>query len=178
MALKYKTFGPFDIERDSGRLAESALENFWAARGRDSQSGLDGAIGVYVIVVQAKKNSSAKPWYVGRTDRQSFKKRLTQQQLHFRQVLEKAKRGKLQIYLLALQTPGKSAFRKPTKTKISSNDWLESLLIGSCLNCNKHLVNASKVRHLKTLVVPGFLNNKKGKLDYAAASLKRTLQAD
>ncbi len=176
MALKYETFGPFDIDRDGGKLSENALRDFWNARLVDSRVGLQEAVGVYIVSVRAQKGKIAKPWYVGRTDRQGFKTRLSQQHLHFRQVLDKAKNGQLQIYLLALHPPGSAKFRKPTKTKIPSNDWLESLLIGSCLSCNKDLINASKIKHLKTLIVTGYLNNSKGKLNAAAASLKKTLK--
>jgi hypothetical protein len=118
------------------------------------------------------------PWYVGRTDKQSFKKRFNQQDLHFRQVLERAKKGHLQVFLFAFMAPGGTRLRRPTKTKISHNEWLESMLIGSALSRNKALVNASKVDYLKTLVVPGYLNTPKGKLVKSAVALQRMFDLD
>jgi hypothetical protein len=178
MAVHYDTFGPFELEREGGQVPPEALASFWKNRKTDSVKGLDGAVGVYIFCVQAKKVADLKPWYVGRTDKQGFKKRFSQQHLHFRQVLDKAKNGTLQIYLIALKAPGNKRLRKPTTNKITANNWLESMLITSCLDRNKQLINASKVKHLKTLVVPGYLNNKVGKLSLSAASLKKTLKVD
>ena len=52
------------------------------------------------------------------------------------------------------------------------------MLIGSALSRNKALVNASKVKFLRTLVVPGYLNTPKGKLAESAVALKRMLDLD
>ncbi len=171
----YKPFGPFPLNRDGAKLASGALAEFWKERSDDCVAGLCDAVGVYVFAVRAKKNKIAKPWYIGRTDKQSFKKRLIQQELHFRQVLEKAKNGQLEIFLIAMKSPGGKAFRKPTKAKIDSNDWLESMMIGSALSCNSELINASKVKHLKTLHVQGYMNSKQGNLNRASSELRKTM---
>jgi hypothetical protein len=178
MPINYETYGPFTLERNGGQVPITALTKFWQERKEDAEDGLDNAVGVYIFCVQAQKGAAIKPWYVGRTDKQSFKKRFSQQHLHFRQVLEKAKNGKLQIYLLALRAPGGKKFRRPTKTKINANDWLESMLITTCIDRNKRLINASKVKRYKTIAVPGYLNNKVGKLSSSASSLKKTLKVE
>jgi hypothetical protein len=175
---RYETFGPYDLERDGHRLASGALNRFWALREEDSRIGLSDAVGVYVYVIKSDASEELTPWYVGRTDKQSFKKRFRQQDLHFRQVLEKATEGHLQVFLFPFMAPGGKRFRKPTRTKISHNEWLESMLIGSALSRNKALVNASKVKFLRTLVVPGYLNTPKGKLAESAVALKRMLDLD
>ena len=173
---RYETFGPYDLERDGHRLASGALRRFWKLRREDSRPGLSDAVGVYVFSIWSEASQELTPWYVGRTDRQSFQMRFRQQDLHFRQVLERAKKGRLQIFLLAFMAPGGERFRRPTKTQISHNEWLESILIGSALSRNRALVNASKVAFLKTLVVPGYLNTPKGKLDKSAVALQKMLE--
>jgi len=173
---EYQTFGPYDLERDGHRLAKNALKTFWQLREKDSVTGLNGAIGVYVFSVVPDSGQDGIPWYVGRTDKQSFQMRLSQQDLHFRQVLENAKSGQLQVFFVALMAPSGKKFRKPTRTQgTSHNEWLESALIGSSLSRNRKLVNASKVKFLKTLVVPGYLNSPKGKLSKSAAKFQDML---
>ena len=175
LAHHYEAFGPFVLDRQGNKLAPNALNEFWAQRVLDSVEGLCGAVGVYVIAVQSESRE-LKPWYVGRTDKQGFKKRFTQKHLHFREVLDAEKHGQLVIYLLAMKAPGGRKFRKTTRTKIAANDWLESMLIGSSLHLNKKLINASKTKYLKTMIVDGYLNDAKSKQTAAGKSLKDMLQ--
>ncbi len=176
MAFIYETFGPFDIERDGNKLRKTALTAFWSEREVDAP-GLSGAIGIYIFTVRATKKSIPKPWYVGKTDQQGFKKRFSQQLNRFGDVLDVAKNGTPQIFLLGRVTPSRKAFMKPRSEPLRTNDDLESMLIGSCLLQNKNLVNASKIKHLKELQVPGYLNNKQGKMSKAATEFNRMVKA-
>jgi hypothetical protein len=176
MAFIYDTYGPFDIERDNNKLRKPALNGFWEECDR-TNPGLSGAVGIYIISVRAKKDAASKPWYVGRTDSQGFRKRVGQQiGGHFSEILDKAKNGKLQIFLIARRTPNRRAFMKTGSAK-SANDALETMMIGSCLRRNQSLVNARKIKHLKGLKVPGYLNNDPGKMTDAASELNRMVKA-
>ena len=175
MAFIYETYGPFDLERDDNKLRKPALDVFWKACERENP-GLSGAVGIYIISVKAKKNAASKSWYVGRTDKQGFKKRVGQQiGGHFSEILDKAKRGKLQIFLIARRTPNRRAFMKTGKAK-SANDALETMMIGSCLRKNQNLINARKIKYLKGIKVPGYLNNVPGKMNGAASELNRMVK--
>jgi hypothetical protein len=172
----YETYGPFPLERDGNKIRKEALTKLWKDIATDHQ-GLAGAIGVYVLAVRAKKDSALKPWYVGKTDRQSFKTRFYQQLARFSDVLDYAKNGTPHVFLLARLTPGRKDFKKPTSTALASNDELETMLIASCLKQNERLVNAMKVKHAKEIVVPGYMNNAPGKLTGSASELNRMVKA-
>ncbi len=98
----YETFGPYPLERDGHRLASGALRRFWKEREEDSRPGLRDAVGVYIFSVQKDEGAELVPWYVGKTDRQGFETRFGQEELRFRQVLENAKRGQLQILVVSI----------------------------------------------------------------------------
>jgi len=175
MAFIYETYGPFDVERDSNKLRKSALDAFW----KDCNSkypGLSGAVGVYIVAVKAKANAVSKPWYVGKTDKQGFQKRFSQQLNHFGDILDKAKNGTVQVFLIARRTPNRGAFMKTRSTALRENNDLETMMIGSCLKRNRSLINDRKVKHLKEIEVPGYLNNGRGKMHKAASELNRMVK--
>lgn len=174
MSLTYQTFGPFELERDGNKIRREAFSDLWVDVER-SEIGLSYAVGVYIFAVQTKGKSTLRPWYVGRTDKQGFRGRFNQQRGKFGDVLDFAKSGTPQIFLLARVTPTGDFVKPTTKNKLSYNDELESLLIGSCLARNSHLINASKVKHLRDLSVPGYRNNKQGKPKQAARDLASML---
>lgn len=176
MAFIYETYGPFSLERDGNKFRKEALSKLWEDLDAD-HPGLSGAIGVYVLAVRAKKDSALKPWYVGKTDRQSFKKRFNQQLPRFSDVLDYAKYGTPHVFLLARLTPNRKDFKRPTSKVLTSNDELETMLIASCLKQNERLVNAMKVKHAKEIVVPGYMNNAQGKLTGSASELNRMMKA-
>jgi hypothetical protein len=172
MAVRYETFGPFGLERDGNKFREEALLKMWSGV-ESSNKELPGAVGVYILAISAKRGSALKPWYVGRTDKQCFRDRFKQQLGKFGNVLDLAKNGKPQVFLIARITSSGN-FTKPSKTKLPYNDKVESLLIDSCLTQNSELINAKKVKHLG-LVVPGYRNSDRGKPTKAAKELRRML---
>jgi hypothetical protein len=50
------------------------------------------------------------------------------------------------------------------------------MMIGSCLKRNRSLINDRKVKHLKEIEVPGYLNNGRGKMHKAASELNRMVK--
>jgi len=174
---RYDSFGPFKLERVDGKVTRAALKKFWAERKADSEGGLCGAVGVYVIAVQSRVGGEFKPWYVGRTDRLGFEDRFYGHELLFRKILDEAKRGQLFIFLLGMRSPSGRVFRKVSRRDISHNDWLESTVIGSALSKNSNLLNVSKTKKLKTLILPGLLNTPRGRLTEEASALKKMLHS-
>lgn len=176
MAYIYETYGPFELERDGNKFRKSALAKFWKEVDANDPR-LSRAIGVYVLAVRGTKKSALKPWYVGKTDKQGFKSRFNQQLTRFSDVLDYAKYGTPNIFLLTRLTSNRRAFMRPRSKPLVANDELETMMIASCLKRNKRLINASKVKHTKEIVVPGYMNNKQGKLTDSASELNRMVKA-
>ncbi len=174
---RYDSFGPFRLARVGNKVMRAQLSSFWNSRLNDSEAGLCTAVGIYIITVQSTSDGPYKPWYVGRTDKQGFQQRFVNHELLFRKILDKAKSGQIHVFLIAMRSPSGKAFRKVSTTNIEHNDWLESTLIGSALSKNPDLLNVSKTKKLKTLVLPGILNTPQGALSSAATSVKRMLHS-
>jgi hypothetical protein len=175
MGFAYETYGPFDLDRDGNKLRRAALTKFWKERAKDAPL-LNNAIGVYIVGVRASKSSSIKPWYVGKTDKQGFKKRFYQQIGRFSDVLDFAKNGEVKIFLIARYQARRPLPMKPRSAPVKANDELETLMIASCLKKNSRLINASKVKHQKEIQVPGYMNERVGKRSSAATELNRTVK--
>jgi|GEM_PF-906378 len=176
MAFAYETYGPFDLDRDGNKFRKAALTKFWKERALDAPL-LNNAIGVYIVGVRASKKSRIKPWYVGKTDKQGFKKRFSQQIGRFSDVLDFAKNGEVKIFLIVRYQAHRNLPMKPRSAQVQANDELETLLIASCLKKNNRLINASKVKHQKEIQVPGYMNESAGKRSKAASELNRTVRA-
>lgn len=173
MAFIYETYGPFPLVRDGNKFRKAALTKFW----KEVPSELSKAIGVYVLAVRSTRESNLKPWYVGKTDMQGFRTRFNQQLNRFSDVLDSAKHGMPHVFLIARLTPNRKTLMKPRKKPSDANDELETMMIASCLKRNRRLINASKVKHAKEIVVPGYMNNKRGNLTESASELKRMVKA-
>lgn len=175
MAFIYETYGPFFLERDGNKFRKEAFSKFWQEVAKTDKK-LANAIGVYILAVQAKEKSTFKPWYVGKTDKQGFQARFKQQLTRFSDVLDFAKNGSPYVFLLARRTPTGRALMKPRSKALAVNDDLETMVIASCLKKNEQMVNAMKVRSVKEIVVPGYMNNSPGKMTKAAEQLNRMVK--
>jgi hypothetical protein len=158
----YQVFGPFNL-RKSGKLVDKHYrKDFWGDVER-RQPGLPSAVGCYVFGIKAAKG--ALPWYVGRTEKHDFKgETWTPHKLNlYNEALNsrKKKKGTPQLFLIARHTKG-GKFAKPTKSGIGDVRALENLLIGTCLLRNRHLLNAKQTKHLRGIVVPGYMNEHPG----------------
>ena len=175
MNFIYETYGPFPIERDGNKFRKAAFAKLWADLAEEHPH-LHTAIGIYILAVRSKKGAPLKPWYVGKTDKQSFKKRFDQQLARFSDVLDLARNGTPCALLLARLTPNRRGFMKARSKALASNDDLETMMIASCLRQNENLINASKIKHAKGLVVPGYMNNEPGSMTSAASELNRMVK--
>lgn len=160
--FKFKPYGPFSIPVEDGRVLKQELKEFWAEI--DGQHpGLSGAVGCYIFAVSSKKS---KPWYVGKTERRSFKNEAFQPHkllLYQNDVLSRNTRGVPIIYLIARLTPAGKLRRAATGDQgVGSIGRLEQLLIGNCLRKNPDLANKKDTSYLRRMRVPGYLNETAG----------------
>jgi hypothetical protein len=97
--FKFKPFGPFEIPIVDGEVAKTELNDFWKTV-EGARPGLQDAVGCYIFATYTR--DTARPWYVGKTEKASFKREAFQLQKleHYRTVLKTHKRGISQLYLI------------------------------------------------------------------------------
>ena len=156
--MNYKIYGPFKIPRESeGLISRDAKTRraFWADID-ERMEGLSGACGCYILTIRNKA------WYVGMAEKQSFKMECFQPHkiVQYDLAIGKGK-GVPHLIFLAKITPSEY-FSVPSKRGHSDIRQLEQLLIGSAINRNPQLCNIRNTKTLREIIVPGFLNTKKG----------------
>ena len=157
----------FKIKRKNFKNCNLWRANFWQDV-EEKQKGLPEACGCYLYTT--KHGGTQTPWYVGKAEKQSFKKRALQHPKLISELFQKRR----SIYLLLLPSLTKGGgFRKPRATKSISH--LEAMLIGIALQNNKRLRNVSLARMLGAMYVPGVVNKRRGRYSTATQSLRRTL---
>jgi hypothetical protein len=110
--------------RKNGSLIDRReCAEFWA-RVEQASGGLSSAVGCYIFAIRAAKG--ALPWYVGKTEKHSFKGETWTP--HKLDLYNEA----AVLYLIAKRTKG-GRFAKPRKRGIGDIRALENLLLGSCL---------------------------------------------
>jgi hypothetical protein len=170
---KFKSYGPFKVPIEDGRVA--VTNKFW--REVDTKHpGLQNAVGCYIFATPAQ--GSALPWYVGKTEKASFKKEAFQppKLKLYQKALNGQKREMSELYLIAKITPA-DKFRRASKNKVGvrSIRKLEELLIGVCLLKNSELVNKSLAKNLKNIQVPGYMNDADIERSQGAENLAKLL---
>ncbi len=171
--MHFVPYGPILLKRDdSGFLLldrDSRSEIWEQADGIDP--GLSDACGCYVFAVKA--GSIAKPWYVGKAERQSFKRESLESHkiVLYNRVLNEVIRGVPLLYFYARVTPLRNSFSRPTKGTYSDISYLEKMLIGLALKRNRDLVNKQETTLLRTMIVPGLLNSRPGPRGMVASEI-------
>jgi hypothetical protein len=157
---KYRVFGPCEIPRDGTLVDSRAKGRFWKDVEREYPR-LSGAVGCYVFAIRAAKGS--RPWYVGKTEKSSFKgETWSPHKLNlYNEALNQRGKGKPLLYFIARHTRG-GKFAKARKGGIGDIRALENLLIGTCLLRNSKLLNAKQTKHLRGITVPGYMNEQPG----------------
>ena len=170
VAVEFRTYGPFKL--DPLKKGETTWPKWWKSEVDGKLAGLSGAVGCYVFSIRAGKGE--KPWYVGETEKNSFKAEATagQKIAKYLTPFMLQDKGTPLIYLLAKLTPtGK--FAKRTKNEHADVDFLEKFLIGLALKRNKYLLNKQKTKHLRTLKAAGFINDSKGQPSIETKAIKK-----
>jgi len=150
----------------------SRKRSFWKTI--DESYPLSRAVGCYIFAIRAGKGFT--PWYVGKTERLSFGSETWQDSklLIYGKVIRQYDRGKPVLFLLPKLT-SRGKFAKPTKRKIGAIAALEEMLIGTCLQRNRELVNR-KLTRFKAIHVPGYLNDQRGARTQEARDLALLLK--
>lgn len=169
----YRVFGPFEIPRVGTMVDSHAKKSFWTDVERE-HGRLSNAVGCYVFAIRAAKG--ALPWYVGKTEKGSFKgEAWTPHKLNlYNEALHERGKGKPLLYFIAKNTKG-GKFAKPRKGGIGDIRALENLLIGACLRRSSHLLNARQTKHLRGITVPGYMNEQPGARSKPAKDLAKLL---
>lgn len=155
---------PFEVPRQSNGLIagdKDSLTEMWSRVDTELEDGLSGSIGCYIFSIRAGKG--ILPWYVGLAEKQTFRKECftSHKLVHYNNVIANRK-GTPLLTLIAKYTPtGKSI--SPTGGEHRDIQFLETMLISSCLGRNADLYNVRDTKLLREMVVPGLLNTPPGK---------------
>jgi hypothetical protein len=170
---KYQVFGPFRVPRNGTLVDKHGYNKFWADIGQNNP-GLQRAVGCYIFAVRAAKGEL--PWYVGKTERGSFKgETWSPHKLNlYNESLNSRKKGTALLYLIARRTRV-GRFAKPRKAGRGDIRAWENLLIGICLLRNRDLLNVKQTKHLRGIVVPGYMNERPGARSAPARRLAKLL---
>lgn len=170
---RYEAFGPFKMRKNGSLIDRRECAEFWA-RVEQASGGLSSAVGCYIFAIRGAKG--ALPWYVGKTEKHSFKgETWSPHKLNlYNEALNLRERGAAVLYLIAKRTKG-GRFAKSRKRGIGDIRALENLLIGSCLLRNRKLLNVKQTKHPRGIVVPGYMNEQPGARSVSAKSLAKLL---
>jgi len=170
--MLYAVYGGFEILRKPNGHGLFNSE-FWKTV-ESNEAGLSSACGCYVFAIRNAGNF--KPWYVGKTERRTFRNECFEPTKinYFNEALANRK-GAAILFLLARLTASKKKFSKPTGGSYHDVDFLESMLIGKALEKNPDLLNVRKTKLLRDMQVPGVINSPLGPPTLPERELKKAL---
>lgn len=176
--LNFFPYSSIEIPRQSSGLIagdKESLNGFWDRVDREIEEGLSGAIGCYIFSIRAGKG--ALPWYVGKAERQSFRKECftSHKLVHYNNVVA-ARKGTPLLTLVAKYTPGKKLVG-PTGNGHRDVEFLETLLIAHCLDRNADLCNKKDTKLVREMVVHGLMNTPQGKTTSSVANFRNLIGA-
>jgi hypothetical protein len=167
-----------EIQKHSNGLIASDKESlalFWSRVDDELEEGISGAIGCYVFSIRAGKG--ALPWYVGLAEKQSFRKEcFTSHKLnHYNNAIANRK-GTPLLTLIAKYNPSQKLVT-PTGNGHRDIQFLEAMLISTCLGRNAELFNVRDTKLLREMVVPGLINTSQGKAAASVSDFKALIGA-
>jgi hypothetical protein len=182
----FRTFGPYELCREFGKVTRKSLKSFWERVSAESGfEDLPKGMGVYVLSTKIGKEKF-RPWYVGLTRKQTFGSRFYQHGHNkpnspFVRLAEHRRKGSVYVFLLPRTTSPTKLMKstvgeKKRKTKVNSIRELEFMLIGRCWAVNKDLLNVSEKTFQAGLTVPGVVNYKLKRSDKAASIFAAMIQ--
>lgn len=173
----YHTFGPFIIPRrtspSGNKVLDSSAESisaFWDVVDKKRRQ-LSTACGCYIFAIRA--GGGIKPWYVGQS-KTGFRNECFQPSKvnHYHDIVNNSLKGTPVLIFVARHT---TAGNLSTTLSIREANFVEQYLISFALWNNPALKNIKNTSYLRTLQIPGILNNPTGKPSAGAALLQRTL---
>lgn len=171
-------FFPYDAMRipkaNNGLInkEKKALATFWDQVDDELRNGLSESVGCYIFSIRAGRG--ILPWYVGLAQKQTFKKEcFTPHKLNHYNDAIAARKGTPLLTLVPKLTKTER-FAKPSKRGHKDIEFLENMLIGTCLQRNADLLNKRDTKMLREMTVHGLLNNPRGK-NYTSVSAFKAL---
>lgn len=161
--MNYYPHGPFEIPKTAKNridTSKNAIVDFWAAVEKDKK-GLADAVGCYVFSIRAGRG--LLPWYIGMAEKQTFRKECfaNHKLINYNETIAARKGTPVLTLVPKFTTTGR--FARRGKNGHSDIQFLEKMLIGLAVRRNANLVNIKNTRLLKEMIVPGILNNPKGR---------------
>ena len=148
--------------QENGLIAgdKSSLADFWHTFDTE-EDDLSSGIGCYIFSIRAGKGSL--PWYVGIAEKQTFRKECfaPHKLNHFNNAIA-SRKGTPILTLIAKYTP-KHKIVFPNGNEHRDIQFLESMLISTCLRRNPDLYNVRDTKLLREMIVPGLVNTPQGK---------------
>ncbi|MGN6488366.1 MAG: hypothetical protein ACTHLT_11180 [Devosia sp.] len=170
--MRYWTAGPVELFLIDRRLSfdEYSRREFWADVDSDHE-GISEACGCYVFAM--RRGNSYVPWYVGKAERQTFKREcLTEDKVRKYEEVLLTQKGTPTLSFYGRVTRERLAYSRPSTSQHRDIRYLERLLISHGVKRNKHLINIQDTRLQRTLEVPGLLNTRQGRLRTSDLLLK------
>lgn len=186
---EFKVYGPFQIPVKSGWIEKGKkLKEFWDGlveeeEGKVGEEGLSEAAGCYIFAIKTgagKKGGKLVPWYVGKAETAGFRGECfepTKWKLYAPVI--KDRKGTPHLFLVPKLTPT-GRFSRPKTINQDDISFLEETLIGMALARNPELLNTSKTKLVRELLVPGIIQGADtekypGSPGKAAITLRETL---
>lgn len=163
--MNFKIYGPFQIPTIGGKgkylMNDKKLPAFWQ-NVKTKYPGLENGCGCYVFGIRS--GGGIKPWYVGKSQKQSFFKEvfMPHKKSYYKDIIPR-EYGTSVIFLVAKLTKG-NKFSKPGESH-HDIDFLETMLIIDALKKNRELLNLKKTKFAKDLIVTSYFNCTKKKND-------------
>jgi|WetSurMetagenome_2_1015567.scaffolds.fasta_scaffold419848_1 hypothetical protein len=173
--MNFYPYGPFSIPKQINGLidrARDSIRNFWVEVD-NAKPGLSNAIGIYIFSIRAGRG--VLPWYVGKAEKRGFIRECfaPHKITHYDNCIA-SRKGTPLLTFIAKLTPNDSlvGLNGDTHRDISA---LEKMLIGTCLQKNKNLVNVRDTRLFREMVVPGYLNPSPGRVQPSVEDFKKLI---
>lgn len=171
--MKYQVIGPFVISRDENGAVTSKQDDLWEEV-NDSLEGASEGCGVYIFGLRASRGTV--PWYVGKAEKQALRKEcFTPHKLNNYNKSLISKKQVTPVLQLLVRTTASGRISKPSKSGHLDIHKLETMLIGRALSRNPELFNVSQTKMLREMIVPGLMNDSRGKPTKAVSEFKKLL---
>ena len=190
--MRFKIFGPFEIplhEGQAGWIDGPDTKIFWEEV-ESKVSGLSEACGVYLFGMFGDENlqktvaSKDLPWYVGKAEKQTFKKECfnSKNKGSYNKVITKIykQKGTPFLYLLARMEDDNQTFSKPTEREYPGVTFVEKMFIQNTLAVNVNIENSKDTKVARDTLINGILNSKriKGKTPSRVVDFKKMLNIE
>jgi hypothetical protein len=149
---------------------KNSLQLFWSQVDIQLEANLSDGIGCYIFSIRAGRG--VLPWYVGLAERQSFSREcFTAHKINHYNNAIADRAGRPLLTLIAKYSPGQRLI-SATGSEHRDIQFLEGMLLSTCLRRNPDLYNKRDTKLLREMVVPGLINTPQGKAHTSVAEFR------